>query len=402
MVVTFALSAERLANSFLLASRRTLLRVLIATYCLLHIYLSVFVFPRKSRATKLDKDGLLGTLKQGTEILLDSVALSPPSLLNKGQVKEDSVSYPDGSLVAVKHAQLRARRVVDGPASASTVRILLTSAVQATLVKDGQGNAFFDRALDAASRLEDVDKDLNWLVCDARSAREFWGSGMWREEVINGNAAKATQGSDAAILVLNLGSAFRKWILQRGLNKALGEIVEETKQPNLAFLEAVCKNTEMDAQVVGDEESLQYSVVANALAIAWSNASESRVAALLKILAGQNVTNHHLADFATSACVAILASRRGFGGIKDKALEKAIAGLSEIDRLAIVNPSSLSGLLSILVEINLCASLARCASDASKASYILAPHLLRLISILPPQIHSEIPALLPFIESLML
>jgi hypothetical protein len=398
----------------------TLLRVLLACYCLLHIFLSVFVFPKKdgSRANP-------STAKQAAQIVADSAVLAASAVFPKSRIPTDkpdtyaasiesSIAFPNGSVFLAKHAHLKALRVAEQPAAEASVRIMLTAAIHAVLTGDDREAAqMFELASRTARLLASYETkanlgDLSWMIRDEVTAAEFWESRAWKPAFVRGRRSSA--GSAAAQTVAIVGNAFRNWMAVRVLSQMAKKLLEGGHQDTAKFtsLVTICRNLTMDAAAVGDVESRQWLDLIRLATAVWSDAPGFAIADAVSN-AMSNGRNKSICQFAANVCVAVQASRRGSKQILERATASATDALAECNkqlRQKAVGHHAEDALTSMdcLIEMVFAISLALCqtATAETHPSRLLGQHLLRMMAFAPSGIAKDARDLLfPFVERVL-
>ncbi|KAI9021935.1 hypothetical protein DFJ74DRAFT_706838 [Hyaloraphidium curvatum] len=399
----------------------SLLKVLVGFYCLLHIALSVFVFPRKSaRATSKTAADVVG---QSGQVINDSLALAVSTAVHAvrgdpqgserraGTVPDGAAGpdmpFPDGSLITAKIAHLRALRVASCASAGShaAARAMVVAAVHLAVAGDRKAaSSVFLRALDLAKKLPAGGEDLGWMTRDADEVLEFWRSEAWFDAVLA--SAAPADGTAVSTTVAKMGNSFRLWMGYRALVRIVGLVARSAGSSAFAHVDVMCRNLAADAQLAGDADAKWYLDVVGLLALAWSDASERILAGAVERLGGE-ASAPPLGPLAVPACVAIVAYRHGFAEIGDRAAVKAVDALSKLNagrqaRSHAVPATELARRLETVLEAALCASLASCGRSGSVFGDVdvVAKHLLRVLSVVPEAAQKDVDVLLPFVEKL--
>lgn len=367
---------------------------------MLHIVLSVFVFPKKGAKAA----------KQAGQIVADSTALAfgaknvSAAKGDKAEESESSVGFPDGSVLAARHARLRALRIYEqGTATSAAAKLLLTAAIHSVLARDSSsGLDLFEKALEVTSSLAvpQQESELSWLVRDKALTKKFWTEAKWRGEFLATKDVSGTLPSPITLSSSILAAAFRKWMARSVLSRSVTAVVQGSKPETFAALEATLKNLCDDAQTAKDDILASYMGLSRAIVAAWSDAAQAVVAdAIAKIAQGSET--HPMAPLTLSVCVAVLAHRRDCSKVEVRAGSAAQAALAEVRnrrRRSPLSPRSEDEVLDFLLELVLCLSLVACRGNKTDDANAATQHLRRLFAVAPAEVRKEASAIFHFVE----
>lgn len=330
-----------------------LVRLLLALYCVMHILLSVFVFPKKGRKCETN------AREMGNGVGVD------------------------------------ARRC------SSQVAAVVNAAAQLALSgKFDESAGLFERATGIAATDADC-SDHAWLVRDPDLAREFWVSRSWSAEV-------ADSETTADVFTVT-GLAFRQWMLRRALIAALKATVSGSLETSFTSPELICRNLVYDCEVNKDVSVLPAAMVARAVLAACCGAPSSDVTKATT-LAVEHSKEYYLASFGAAVSVTLIAMRGGCEDARRKALiaaQQAVAACAARRRHSVRSSraNSLNHSVDLVLELFLCVALAVCIKSdivlEEPSLDLLSAHILRLLAATPSNMKADVEPVLSFVESMI-